>query len=222
MKSKKKLSKVEVKGLEARFYDTLMDFISLGKYAKFIKSALDVIELKDNFSLIDFGAGTGRNILILNDKVKKRNLKNVEFYGVDIGKIMSEKFLKKTRKHGNIHFINFDIRKQFDLEKFSFDAGLISFVLHGFIQEDRNKILNNFSKLIKPGGKLYILDYNEIDVDKAKWYIRFFFRKLECPLAEDFANRNLSSMLKQHSFEKEFYKFYFKDVIRMAVFTKTV
>jgi len=30
----KQLSKVEVKGFEARFYDILMDTITLGKYAK--------------------------------------------------------------------------------------------------------------------------------------------------------------------------------------------
>ncbi len=216
----KQLSKVEVKGLEARFYDALMDIITLGKYAKFIKSALGKIELYDNFKLIDFGAGTGRNIMIINRNAEKKGVKNVELYGADIGEIMSEKFKKKTSAHPNIHFIKHDIRKAFDFEEGFFDAGLISFVLHGFVQEDRDKILANFSKLIKPGGKLYILDYNEIDVDKSAWYVKFFFRKLECPLAEDFANRNLEEMLKPFNFRKDNYYLYFKDIIRMAVFEK--
>ena len=215
----KQLSKVEVKGFEARFYDTLMDLITLGKYNKFINDALNNIYLENGYKVIDFGSGTGRNILILNRKTAKEN-KKVEFWGADIGKIMSEKFKKNTRKFDNIHFINHDIRQPFEFDEGSFDAGMISFVLHGFIQEDREKILDNFSRLIKPGGKLYIIDYNELDVDKAPWYVKFFYRKLECPLAEDFSGRNLEEMLTNHGFEKDRYKVYFKDIIRLAVFKK--
>ncbi len=218
----KQLSKVEVKGFEARFYDTLMDILTLGKYAKFIKTALDKVELHDNFRLIDFGAGTGRNIMLINRNAEKKGIKNIELYGADIGDIMSEKFKKKTAAYSHIHFLKHDIRKDFDFEDGFFDAGFISFVLHGFVQEDRDKILANFSKLIKPGGKLYILDYNEIDVDKASWYVKFFFRKLECPLAEDFANRNLEEMLQPFYFKKDNYFLFFRDIIRMAVFEKTV
>jgi len=216
----KQLSKVEVKGFEARFYDILMDTITLGKYAKFIHSALSKIELHDNYKLIDFVAGTGRNIVIINKNAQRKGLKNVEFYAVDIGKVMSEKFLKKTKKYQNIHLLNHDIRENFEFEDGYFDAGLISFVLHGFVQEDRNKILSNFSQLIKPGGKLYILDYNELNVDNSPWYVKFFFRKLECPLAEDFSNRNLEEMLSGFGFKKYEYYLFFKNIIRMAIFEK--
>ena len=215
----KQLSKVEVKGLEARFYDFLMDAISVGKYKKFINDALSHIELKDGYKIIDFGSGTGRNIMILQKRAEKEGV-GVEFYGADIGKIMSEKFKKKTSAYDNIHFLNHDIRKPFDFEAGSFDAGMISFVLHGFVQEDRDKILSNFSHLIKKGGKLYIIDYNELDVDKSPWYVKFFYRKLECPLAEEFSGRDLEEMLSGFGFKKVEYKLYFKDIIRLAIFER--
>ncbi len=214
------ISKVEVKGFEAMFYDAIMDTISLGKYRKFINDALSKIDVPNGGKLIDFGAGTGRNIEIIRKHLERKGVNNIDFFGVDIGEVMSKKFKQRAKKYNNIHFVKHDIRKPLSFEKSSFDTGLISFVLHGFIQEDRNKILSNFSHLIKPNGKLYILDYNEIDVNKAPFYVKFFFRKLECPLAEDFANKNLEEMLKPFGFQKVGESYYFKNIIRLAEYKK--
>ncbi len=214
------VSKVEVKGFEARFYDVLMDLITFGKYKKFIYAALRNIKLKNNQKVIDFGCGTGRNILILNKYALMNNF-NVKFVGVDKGKIMLEKAKKKTEKFSNIEIIESDIREKIDVKE-KFDIGMISFVLHGFVQKDRNRILTNFNKLIKRNGKLYIIDYNEINVNKASFFTKFFYRKIECPLAEDFASRDLKKMLKKYKFKIVNEYFYFNNLIRVAEAIKQV
>ncbi len=214
----KTISKVEVKGLEALFYDTLMDIITFGKYRSLIYKALSYIELKDNMKIIDFGCGTGRNILILNKYAKQKGL-NLEFYGIDKGKIMLKKARKKSNKYPNIIIKEGDIREGLNINK-KFDAGLISFVLHGFIQKDREEILNNFSRYIKKGGKLYILDYNEINLDKSSLFVKFFYKKVECPLAEDFIKRDLIKMLESYNFKFDRKILFFKDIIRLAIFSR--
>jgi len=73
-------------------------------------------------------------------------------------------------------------------------------VLHGFVQEKRDIIIQNACNALKPGGKFAILDYNNFSVDQAPWYIRFAIRKVECPLAEDFIRRDTRQMLASHGF----------------------
>jgi ubiquinone/menaquinone biosynthesis C-methylase UbiE len=96
-----------------------------------------------------------------------------------------------------------------------YDVVFISFVLHGFVQEKRDIIIQNAYRALKPGGRFAILDYNNFDVDKAPWYIRVAIRKVECPLAEDFIQRDTKKMLKDHGFERFEEFFYFNNYLRL-------
>jgi ubiquinone/menaquinone biosynthesis C-methylase UbiE len=83
-----------------------------------------------------------------------------------------------------------------------FDHVFLSFVFHGFENEDKEKILKNAYKSLKYGGYLNILDYSEFDLNKAIFLIKIFFNKFECELAKEFINLNLSSFVKPFGFEK--------------------
>jgi len=203
-------SKVEVKGFEARYYDRLMDIITFGWYPKFISKAILDLHLKEGERILDLGAGTGRNALLMREYIKDSG----EIVALEIGEEMKEQFREKCAPYSNIKLIDRRIDEPLEYEE-EFDAVFISFVLHGFIQEKRDIIIKNAFKALKKGGRFAILDYANFDVDKAPWYIKFAIRKVECPLAEDFIKRDTKEMLERFGFERFEENFYFKNFLRL-------
>ncbi len=208
-------SKVEVTGFEAKHYDKLMNIITFGWYEGFINKAIKDLGLKEGDKIIDFGAGTGKNALIMRQYIKKDGF----ILGVDIGKEMSEQFLQKTAQFDNIKLLNKSILEPFNTKQ-KFDMVFISFVLHGFTQDNREKIIKNAYSLLKDGGVFAILDYNEFDVDSSPFYIKTAIRKVECPLAEDFIKRDLKAMLSKAGFREFNQKEYFKGYLRLMLAKK--
>ena len=203
-------SKVEVRGFEAKFYDRLMDIITFGKYPEFIKEAISDLNIKPRERVLDFGAGTGRNALLMNRYL----LGDGEIVGLEIGKEMKEQFIKNT---ADFPYIRLEDRRVDEPLPFKneFDLVFISFVLHGFVQEKRDMIIQNALKALKPGGRFAILDYNNFNIDKSPFYIKFAIRKLECPLAEDFIKRDTKKMLESYGFGDFIETYYFNNYIRL-------
>ena len=202
-------SKVEVKGFEAKYYDILMDIITFGKYPSFIREVIKDLNLKRDDRVLDFGAGTGRNALLMREYVDKG-----EIVALEIGEEMKKQFKKKCSSFSNIKLLDRRIDEPLDFKE-EFDVVFISFVLHGFIQEKREIIIQNAFNALKKGGRFAILDYSSFDVDSAPWYVKFAIRKVECPLAEDFIKRDTKKMLKDFGFDRFEENFYFKNFVRL-------
>ena len=203
-------SKVEVTGFEARYYDTLMNLVTFGWYPRFIRRAIADIGLKPGEKLLDFGAGTGRNALLMREHIGGSG----RITALEIGPEMKAQFAKKTAAFPNIELIDRRIDEPLPYEN-EYDVVFISFVLHGFVQELRDKIIANAYRALKPGGRFAILDYANFDVDEAVWYVRWAIRKAECPLAEDFIDRDTKEMLSEHGFDRFEERFYFQNYLRL-------
>jgi demethylmenaquinone methyltransferase/2-methoxy-6-polyprenyl-1,4-benzoquinol methylase len=188
-------SKVEVRGFEAKYYDRLMDLITLGWYPSFIRKAVEDLRLQPGERILDMGAGTGRNALLMREYIGESG----EIVGLEIGEEMQAQFRKKAAPFVNIRLEERRIDEPLPYEG-TFDRVFISFVLHGFVQEKRDAIIANAYRALRPGGTFSILDYANFDVDKAPAWIRFAIRKVECPLAEDFIRRDTRQMLQRHGF----------------------
>jgi len=206
-------SKVEVTGTEAKYYDVLMNIITLGTYPSFIKNAIEDMNLKKGEDILDLGCGTGRNDCLMLKYIGKEG----SITGVEIGKEMKEKF-RNNCTGSNVELIDQKIDEPLKLDK-KFDHVFISFVLHGFIQEKREIIIDNAMKALKKEGRFSILDYNEFDVDNSGFFTRFAIRKVECPLAEDFIIRDWRSILEKSGFIKFEENFYFKEKVRLLTAT---
>ena len=203
-------SKVEVRGFEAKYYDRLMNLITFGWYSKFIKKAIDDIGLTKSAKVADFGAGTGSNALLMHPYIGKDG----EIVAFEIGKEIKEQFLENTKGYKNIILVNKSILEPLNEEE-KYDFVFISFVLHGFTKENREKIIQNAHKILKKGGAFVILDYNEFNVDKAPFIYRFGIRFLECPLAEEFINTDIEEILNKEGFGDFSNKTYQKGHIRL-------
>lgn len=188
-------SKVEVKGMEARHYDFFMNLITAGTYPIFIRRAVRDMQIQPADNILDLGTGTGRNIDLMSKYLSTEG----RVVGLDIGQEMLEQARSRFANQPRITIAEQRIEVPLPYME-EFDKVFISFVLHGLIQEDRQKVILNALRALKPGGEFLILDYNEFDMEKANWLVKFAF-KMECPLATEFVGRDLQALLTEQGFE---------------------
>ena len=209
-------SKVEVKGFEARHYDMMMNTLTLGGYPFFIRKVVREMQIQPGNSILVFGSGTGRNLALMDKHLSGDG----RIIGLDIGEEMLRKSRRRFEGHPYINIENRRIDEALPYEG-EFDKVFISFVLHGFIQEDRVVIIENALKALRPGGEFIILDYNEFELAPSPWLIRFLF-KMECPLATDFVGRNLQGILSENGFDEFRVLPHFRGYLRLLAATKGV
>jgi ubiquinone/menaquinone biosynthesis C-methylase UbiE len=198
-------SKVEVKGFEARHYDSLMNFITGGTYPFFIRQVVRDMAIQPEDAILDLGSGSGRNACLMVRYFSGGG----RIVGLDIGPEMLEQARRRCQ-----HLPNVTIEKQRIEEPLpyreEFDKAFISFVLHGFVQEDRLRIVDNVYRALRPGGQFFILDYDEFEPEQSFWPVQFAFRHIECPLATDFVRRDWQAVLREQGFgDFQAHRYYF-------------
>ncbi len=203
-------SEVEVRGFLARHYDFLMNLMTLGYYPFFLRKALGFMDVKPGERILDLGAGTGRNDAILARWVGPEG----RILGLDIGEEMMAAFRKRFAGVPNVEIREQRIDVPFDLGE-RFDKVLISFVLHGFPHKVRPVVLENVRTHLRPGGSFFLLDYNEFTLSELPWFHRTAFKRMECPYAFDFIERDWKAILKEAGFEPAGEKLFFRKMVRV-------
>ncbi len=209
-------SGVEVRGFVARFYDQIMDGASLGFYPRFIRSAVDKMNIRPGDHILDLGCGTGRNSLLMHSRLGDQG----QVVGVDISPVMEKHFMKKTRGVPRVSFLHQRIDVPFELD-YPFDKVLISFVIHGFPHESRLQIIENIHRNLKPGGSLFILDYAEFSLAEMPASHRLVFKFIECKYAFDHIERDWKRVLQDHGFGGFEEHFWFKNYVRLLKASKS-
>jgi ubiquinone/menaquinone biosynthesis C-methylase UbiE len=199
------VSKVEVVGAEARYYDLLMNVITGGTYPFFIRRVIRDMRIRPADAILDLGAGSGRNACLMARYLGDQG----RIVGLDIGPEMLEQARRRCQ-----HLPNVTMEKQRIEETLhyrdEFDKVFISFVLHGFVQEDRLRIVDNVYRALRPGGQFLILDWNEFEPERTFWPVGVAFRRLECPLATDFVRRDWGAVLREQGFgDSQVHRYYF-------------
>lgn len=203
-------SEVEVRGRFAGFYDLILNSISFGTYAFFMKDAIKNMKIQKGDSIFDFGAGAGKNSCIMRSYAGDAGI----ITGFEIGREMAGHFKKRCKNFINVELLDKRIDGELNHENM-FTKGLISFVLHGLPRESRIKTIKNAFKLLKSGGTFYILDYAEGDCKKWPFYLRLAFEKFECPYAFEYIKNDWKSILKGEGFTVFSEKFYYQRTVRL-------
>ncbi len=210
-------SKVVITGFEAKYYDELLNILSLFQYPRFIKRVIfEETDVKNGSNIAELGVGNGRNAILFSQKTGDKG----KVVGFDISDDMIEKARKKTQKYPNIEIIKHNILKPYPGKyKNFFDIAFMSFVFHGLEDYEKEKMLENLKVIIKKGAKFYILDYAQTNIENTPFYYRFFIKHLECPLALEFLSYNLDENLKKHGFILTNRHFHFKNLISYSEYT---
>ncbi len=209
-------SKVEISGVAAKHYDTLINAATLGRYSSFIKKIIWLMEIKPNDKIIDLGAGTGRNACLMMKQLSTTG----ELIGLDISKEGIVQFKKNCAGFSNAKIIYKRIDQDIDYEMY-FDKAFISFVLHGFPQEVRKRIIRNAFRALKKNGEFFILDYNEFSLKEMPFYLKIPFKFVECPYAFDFIEKDWKKILTGEGFSYFEEYLFLKKYIRLLKAKKT-
>jgi ubiquinone/menaquinone biosynthesis C-methylase UbiE len=188
-------SKVEVGPEAARHYDLFMNVASLGCYPLLIKKVIDKMDIQPGQSILDLGSGTGRNDCLMAQKIGARG----KILGLDISQEMLSLSRTRCRSYENVQFREQRIETLLTYHE-EFDKVFISFVLHGFEDAQKVRIIKNAYQALKPGGAFYILDYNEFDLDRLWFPLRWVFVHGECELALEFLRLDLKGVLSSQGF----------------------
>lgn len=203
-------SKVEITGFEARHYDTLLNVASLGSYAKFIRKAIAGMNIQPADRILDLGCGTGRNSCLMAEYISDEGA----IIGLDIGEEMIQQFNEKCEKYPNVNVQKLRIDEPLPFEN-EIDKALLSFVFHGFTDDKKDIIVDNVKKALKPGGQLFILDWNEFDLNEKSFLFRKGFEKFECRLAQDFLKVDWKEKLGQQGFGNFEEQLFFRKLVRL-------
>ncbi|MBS3742081.1 MAG: class I SAM-dependent methyltransferase [Candidatus Cloacimonetes bacterium] len=203
-------SRIEVRGLGAKFYDTILNISSLGTYSIFIRKAINKMQIQPRDKILDLGAGSGRNALLMNRHLTEEG----EIIALEISEEMIKQFRKKTRQHEHIKVFNKRIDEPLDYDE-KFDKVFISFVLHGFPHAVRQKIIKNIFNALKPRGSLFLLDYNEFNLDRMPLIFKYPFKIIECIYAFDFIKKDWKKILEENGFKNFTEDLFFLDYIRL-------
>ena len=196
-------SEVEVGPTVARYYDLFLNVLSLGQYSHFIKDVVEKMGINPGQSILDLGSGTGRNDCFMAEKVGSDG----KIVGLDMSDEMLNRAWERCRKYSNVTFE----KQRIELSppyKEEFDKVFISFVLHGFENDQKRRIILNALQALRPGGAFYILDYSEFNLEKMWFPLRRAFTRWECQLAAEFLKLDIKGMLRSQGFtdcEEEFF-----------------
>ncbi|MDY0102401.1 MAG: methyltransferase domain-containing protein [Lentimicrobium sp.] len=209
-------SGVELTPFIAKHYDGVMNIGSFGMYHNFITRAINEMGIKPTDSILDLGCGTGRNAALMRQSLGGEG----KITGVDLSPDMKKQFESRFAGDKRILFLQQRIDIPLNL-KDTFDIVFISFVIHGFPHEVRKAIIENAKKHLKPGGRFIILDFAEFDMNKMPAWHRWVFKKIECPYAFDFIEKDWKQILHELGFDTESERLYFKKYVRLLTALKS-
>jgi len=200
-------SHIEVVGWGARHYDLAMDLLLVGRYQAFIERAIKRMDIRRGDAILDLGSGTGRNIRVMLQALGPTG----RVVGVDISQ---EQARQRCRGFPEAAFLKRRIEEPLPFHE-EFDKAFICFTLHGFEDEDKERVIANAVRALKPGGVFWILDYNRFDLDRQWFPFRGAFRRFECELASEFLSLDVKGMLARHGFGSFMTHLFLWDYVRL-------
>jgi len=161
------------------------------------------MDIERGQSILDLGSGTGRNDSFIARKVGTEG----SVLGLDISNEMLNLSRKRCQPYPNVEFSEQRIEMPLAYQE-EFDKVFISFVLHGFEDAEKVGIISNAYRALKAGGVFCILDYNEFELERLWFPLRWAFIHGECQLALEFLKLDLRGVLLSQgftSFEEELF-----------------
>ncbi|MDE1846115.1 MAG: ubiquinone/menaquinone biosynthesis methyltransferase [Candidatus Micrarchaeota archaeon] len=137
----------------AKNYDKLSKSLTAGLDNIWRRRAVEMAAGYEKASVLDIATGTGNVALLLAKKYK-----DYRIVGIDFNKEMLEIAREKSKGLRNVRYVNGDV-ESLKMKSNSFDVVMLAFALGTF--EDLPKALSEMKRVLKPGGKLILLDINK-------------------------------------------------------------
>jgi|TARA_B110000263_G_C15304148_1_gene509465 demethylmenaquinone methyltransferase/2-methoxy-6-polyprenyl-1,4-benzoquinol methylase len=179
-KSKKEFVKYIFNDISST-YDFLNHFLSLGIDVLWRRKFIKSLNFSDGDKVLDVATGTGDVAFAIRRKY------NTDIIGLDLSVNMLEIAKKKLKKFkiDDIDFIEGDA-ENLPFDDNTFDKIVISYGLRNL--GDCQKGIEEFHRVLKPGGKLGILEFLQPQSTIIAKIFKFYFNKILPRVASLFSN----------------------------------
>jgi ubiquinone/menaquinone biosynthesis C-methylase UbiE len=166
--------RIDLFAKSAPYYDSILDLITFGQYAKFLKRAVEILAPQKGERILDLCSGTGKTASWMATAVGDEG----EVVALDITESMVK--VAKERYGGlkSLLFLQRDVTKPFGYEGY-FDGIFTSFALHELPEKYRPGVLEKSYLALKEGGRMVIADFNSQVSEKSKTISLIFFKLFE-------------------------------------------
>lgn len=159
----------------APLYDFLLDLLTLGGYATFLRKAIKVLAPKQGERILDLCSGTGRVASWVAEAVGAEG--NV--IGMDVARNMIEVARQRYGGGlGNAVFLQRDVVQPWEDQK-DFDGIFASFAIHELPEKGRIDVLKQSYSVLQEKGRLVIADFNPQASGMARHLSLLFFNLFE-------------------------------------------
>ena len=165
-------------------YDFLNRFLSVGIDKRWRKKAINELQAMNPQKILDVATGTA-DIAIMASSL----LNPISIVGIDISEGMLEIGLKKVERlglQGKIELLKGD-SETISFEDNSFDAVTVAFGVRNF--ENLEKGLKEIRRVLRPGGKLVVLEFSRPSAPVIKQFYHFYMNYI-CPVMGKFFSKN--------------------------------
>lgn len=147
-------------------YNTIAEEFSSSRVFPWEELQLFIPYIKDNFKILDLGCGNGRLL-----KVLKESKSSIEYTGIDF----SNKLIEQAKKDFPNYIFRVEDMNNLDFEENSFDMiFMIASFHHLETKKERLELLKKINKWLKPGGYLFMTNWNLFQ----KKYFKFLFKNI--------------------------------------------
>lgn len=156
----------------SRRYDFLNHFLSLGIDKIWRRKAISMLKASQPKVILDVATGTG------DFAIQALSLKPEKIFGIDISEgmlDMGRKKLKERNLSGKIELLKGD-SENIPFGENKFDAVTVAFGVRNF--ENLEKGLREIYRVLKPGGKLIVLEFSRPKAFPMKQAYNFYFKAI--------------------------------------------
>jgi len=176
-------------------YDLIFDGMTFFQIKKLRRKAIDMLNLKEGDSAIDFACGTGGITTLLAEKVGKKG----KVVGIDLSEEMLKIAIKKSRQYPQIKYI----RHNFEHTHFrnAFNAATVGFAAHEVPPGPRHNLYREAFKALKPKGRLLVFDYaSEVNI-LLRPLLWLWLKAVEQPYGLEYAGEEHHKVLESIGFK---------------------
>jgi demethylmenaquinone methyltransferase / 2-methoxy-6-polyprenyl-1,4-benzoquinol methylase len=197
-------------------YDFLNKFLSAGIDVRWRKKAIAQLKGRKPQTILDVATGTG-DFAILAYEI----LHPLKITGIDISKGMLEVGRNKVGKlklDNDIELINGDSEK-INFENSTFDAVTVAFGVRNF--QHLEKGLSEIYRVLKPGGKLVVLEFSKPTFFGVKWLYDFYMKIITPNVGKLFSKNKAAYSYLDESIQKFPERKIFTDILDGIGYTNT-